>query len=140
MWGWRWKLLPACLSSPHRVCGCWEVVQGAGGRGRVRERVPVPGCPCVGFTDSSAGALAALFLEWLVLLSLSYCFCCLCTTTTHTHTEQGPGGEARPPMLLWAFRKHQPLDLELLFPGTSSGSELLTENSGKRDCFPVIDP
>lgn len=39
--------------------------------------------------------------------------------------------EARLQILFWDLRKHHPLGLDLLFPGSSSGSELLGEESGK---------
>lgn len=39
--------------------------------------------------------------------------------------------EARLQILLWDFRKHHLLGLDLLFPGSSSGCELLGEESGK---------
>lgn len=94
----------AAASLPFLPTLClWLLGGGAGGGGQ-RESTGESSCPrlpmCGVHRQLSWGALAALFLEWLVLLSLSYCFCCLCTTTTCTHTEQGQGGEARPPMLL----------------------------------------
>lgn len=52
-------------------------------------------------------------------------------TMVHNTHKRRQDLETRLQILLWDFRKHHLLGLDLLFPGSSSGSELLGEESGK---------